>query len=430
MVHCAALGQHGRGHDGKSRRAAPRSGQPPSRDVDTLSVMSDTQTAPAERGEHLRPCAGRPLARVTSTPRGVEHQRGRRAQRCRGGGPGRGGARRRPRRARRPGTSSATSPRTRRVARQGAQNAEENCSSVARSPSGWPRPSSEPRLDVRGRGGGRVGGQRVRAAEASVAGGPPEPEPGGQDQRDDEDPGTLAHDVAQPGTRRVDSAAGPDVTGATGPRGDPPGRWRTAPRRLRDRAARRRAGRYALYIRRKRRSTVKMTAFGRCPVSRRRTAAAARRCRPRCDRSRRPGRRDPTGRSPTSTEHTDSTSASRGRSACSDAHGGQHVGQRRARGDRRPVGLDAGRGPRRRPVADGDAAHRLGRFGPAGRSCSVSFLIAQDRLGPVRALQRLNGESASPLLTGRCHEHPAAADQRPPALRRGAARRSPCSATR
>ena len=41
-----------------------------------------------------------------------------------------------------PGTSSATSARVRRVARHGAQKAEENCSSVARSPSSSARPLS------------------------------------------------------------------------------------------------------------------------------------------------------------------------------------------------------------------------------------------------------------------------------------------------
>ena len=50
---------------------------------------------------------------------------------------------------------AATSPRIRRVARQGAQKAEENCSSVARSPSVVAEAVQDPRLDVRRRSGGR-----------------------------------------------------------------------------------------------------------------------------------------------------------------------------------------------------------------------------------------------------------------------------------
>ena len=56
-------------------------------------------------------------------------------------GPGPGATRRRSPRARCPARPRATSARMTRVARHGAQNAEENCSSVARSPSGWPIPA-------------------------------------------------------------------------------------------------------------------------------------------------------------------------------------------------------------------------------------------------------------------------------------------------
>ena len=142
-----------------------------------------------------------------------------------------------------------------------------------------------------------------------------------------------------------------------------------------------------------------------------------------------PGSAAPTGRSPTSTEHTATTSASRGRSACSDRTDGQHVGQRRTVRDRQLVGLDARRGARRGPVADRDGAHGWDGSGRAGRACSVSFLIAQGRQvsptarsGASAAQRRAQIESgASAPCDRRCDEHPAAADEHDPALCRGAA---------
>ena len=102
VVHCAALGQHGRGHGGDSRRGAV--GATERRRLDhvrrTVHIV-DIRRRAVQRGEHLLLArrAGRAgdLAAARRRAPGWSACAG-----CPGGGPGRGGARRRPRRARRP----------------------------------------------------------------------------------------------------------------------------------------------------------------------------------------------------------------------------------------------------------------------------------------------------------------------------------------
>ena len=80
--------------------------------------------------------AGRP----PHDPAGARRGRARSASaRCPAGGPGPGATRRRPRRAVRRRPCRRPRPSRRRVGRQGWQNAVENWTRVARSPSGWPR---------------------------------------------------------------------------------------------------------------------------------------------------------------------------------------------------------------------------------------------------------------------------------------------------
>ena len=68
MVHCAALGQHGRGHDRQRRAAGVAAGNRASRIMRRLSTCTDSQAAPASAS---RTCSlrGAPAARVTSAPR-------------------------------------------------------------------------------------------------------------------------------------------------------------------------------------------------------------------------------------------------------------------------------------------------------------------------------------------------------------------------
>ena len=103
-------------------------------------------TARPRRGRRRRrPCAaGRPPgARPAPVASSDEH--GRAYAGRRGGGPGRGGDSASISTWATPSTCSATSPSTRRVARHGAQNAVENWTSVARSPSSAPRSVGESR---------------------------------------------------------------------------------------------------------------------------------------------------------------------------------------------------------------------------------------------------------------------------------------------
>ena len=122
-------------------RTARTTGIPP---YETLVHMLDSETltdtrrpltgsARLERGQHLGRC-GAPRRPGQLAAAGVEDQRGRRAQDPERAGPGRGAARRRPRRELTPGTVAGhvVQDPAGRPAR--AQNAEENCSNVARSP--------------------------------------------------------------------------------------------------------------------------------------------------------------------------------------------------------------------------------------------------------------------------------------------------------
>ena len=130
VVHCAAPGQHGRGHARNTRgeREGPGNSRLTSRNEYPHHGLA---SASAPSTCSLR---GAPAARLTSRPSasrtsvvGVRRTRSRRT------------------RSRwcsasistwaTPGTTAATSASVRLVARHGAQNAEENCSSVARSPS-------------------------------------------------------------------------------------------------------------------------------------------------------------------------------------------------------------------------------------------------------------------------------------------------------
>ncbi len=107
-----------------------------------------------------------------------------------------------------PGTAPATSASTRRVARQGAQNAEENWSRVARSPRlssyAVPRSTFAPRPSSRSsRRAGRRPARRgrphpSRPPEHAVRQAPPRPDAGGHGHGRDQHPGTERHDVANP----------------------------------------------------------------------------------------------------------------------------------------------------------------------------------------------------------------------------------------
>ena len=167
VVHCAALGEHGRGHDGNCRRGRP------SATYGRLAMWTPCPHPDIRRPRPGRPAPGpargaRPRADLATL--GVEDQRGRRAQ-----DPEAAhhlevvlGVDLDVRHARAP--RSATSPSTRRVARHGAQNAEENCSSVARSPRGTstpPRPARSPAVSADGVAA-RTPRDPVGAAEAPV----------------------------------------------------------------------------------------------------------------------------------------------------------------------------------------------------------------------------------------------------------------------
>ena len=104
-----------------------------------------------------------------------------------------------------PSVRAATSASTCRVVRQGAQNAEENWSRVARSPRWSPtacrrgRGSCGRSRHARRRGASRLNlGMPVGAAEPAVGGGPVEAEPHRGDDRHHDDPGTPCSRGPQP----------------------------------------------------------------------------------------------------------------------------------------------------------------------------------------------------------------------------------------
>ncbi len=110
------------------------------------------------------------------------------------GGPARGCSRRRPRRATTPGTALLTSSRTRRVARQGWQNAVENWTRVARSPSAAP--------------------SSVASTTSRVSTGSVRARPSRRPERCSHRPTAVAR------TSVMATASSPPMPGPTGPAGD------------------------------------------------------------------------------------------------------------------------------------------------------------------------------------------------------------------
>ncbi len=172
-------------------------------------------TAPVQRGQHLL-LAGRPDARVDLATTGVEDERGRGAQ----------DAERRTTSwccsvvdidvRRTPGVNrDDLAERCGGVTRQGAQNAEENCSSVARSPAWWAHgvPSSSDGSDAPRRQYGSAGSvgsawsvgpdtRRVPRKRPVVAA-RLQPEAAGDHEGGQQDPGSGGHaghnDLGPPG---------------------------------------------------------------------------------------------------------------------------------------------------------------------------------------------------------------------------------------
>ena len=206
VVHCAALGQHGRGHGVKSRQRRRPARKVASQYVRHVSTMrTHAGSPPARSAARPAPCVGAPVARVTSRPCGVEHQRGRRAQDPEPADQRRGGARRRPRRARPPARSrprrrarAGWRGRARRTPRRtGAASPARPASAAQGVPSRTDRGSGSRRLATVGRRLAVDAAHPVGAAEPAVGQRPEEPEAQRGDDGDDEDPGYRCSRAAQ-----------------------------------------------------------------------------------------------------------------------------------------------------------------------------------------------------------------------------------------